>query len=100
MADAPDLDKLRADYKKLQDDIAALQGQANTAQATLKAAETQVGEISKATDGYDKSSVDMQHTLDDEQTTIAKKRPIAEFQVKDLKAPLDKAIVDFDSALT
>lgn len=100
MADAPDLDKLKADYKTLQDNIAALQAQAVTAQVTLKAAEAQVGEISKATDGYDKSSVDMQHTLDDEQATIAKKRPIAEFQVKDLKAPLDKAITDFDTALT
>jgi chromosome segregation ATPase len=41
----------------------------------------------------------MQHKLDDEQTTIGKKRPTAEFKVKDLKDAIDEKIVDFDAAL-
>jgi DNA repair exonuclease SbcCD ATPase subunit len=100
MADDQDLDKLRATYKKLQDEIAALQEKAATTQALLKTTEAQLAEIAKATDGYDKSGVDMQHELDDGQKTIAKKRSTAEFKIKDLKDTIDKKIVDFDAALT
>jgi chromosome segregation ATPase len=47
MADAPDLDKLKADLKKLQNDIAALSKQAAAAQAAVKTAEAELAEIAK-----------------------------------------------------
>lgn len=99
MPDEKDLEKLRANYKKLQDDIAALQEKAATTQIALKTTEARLAEVAKATEGYDKSATDMQHELDDDQTTIGKKRPTAEFKVKDLKGPIDKKIADFDAAL-
>jgi hypothetical protein len=99
MPSAQDLEKLQADYKKLQDEIAALQEKATATQILMKTTETQLAEIAKATDGYDESATDMQHKLDDDRKTIGKKRPTAEFKVKDLKEPIDKEIVDFDAAL-
>jgi hypothetical protein len=99
MPDEQDLAKLQAEYKKLQEDIATLQEQAAATQLLLQATDAQITEIASATEGYDQSATDMQSKLDDEQKTIGKKRPTAEFKVKDLKAPIDKRIVDFDAAL-
>jgi hypothetical protein len=99
MPDEQDLEKLRTDYKKLQDDIAALQEKAAATQIALKTTGARLAEVAKATEGYDKSATDMQHELDDDQKTIGKKRPTAEFKVKDLKGPIDKKIADFDAAL-
>jgi chromosome segregation ATPase len=99
MADAPDLDKLKADLKKLQNDIAALSKQAAAAQAAVKTAEAELAEIAKTADVYDTSGPKMQNELDDDKTVIAKKRPIAELEVKDLKQKLDKRTEKFDEDL-
>jgi predicted nucleic acid-binding Zn-ribbon protein len=99
MPDAQDLPKLQADYKNLQDDIAALQEKAAAIQVQLRLTETQLAEIANATNGYDKSATDMQHELDADQKAIGKKRPTAEFKVKDLKGAIDKKIIEFDAAL-
>jgi chromosome segregation ATPase len=99
MADPPDLDKLKADFKKLQDDIATLSKQAAVAQAAIKIAEAQRAEVAKATEGYDKSAPEMQRELDDGKKIIAKKRTIAESEIKDLKDPIDKTIAEFDKAI-
>ena len=99
MADAPDLDKLKADLKKLQGDIAALNKQAADAQAAVKAAEAQLAEIAKATSGYDKAAPQMQQELDDDEKLIAKKRGEAETEIGTLKGELDKAIKAFDKDL-
>jgi chromosome segregation ATPase len=99
MADAPDLDKLKADLKKLQNDIAALSKQAAAAQAAVKTAEAELAEIAKTADVYDTSGPKMQDELDDDKTVIAKKRPIAELEVKDLKQKLDKKTKEFGEDL-
>jgi len=99
MADAPDLDKLKADFKKLQDDIAALNKKAAIAESAIKTAEAQLAEVAKATEGYDKSGPQMQHELDDDEKAIAKKRSLAESNIKDLKDAIDKKIAEFDKAL-
>lgn len=99
MADAPDLDKLKADLKKLQNDIAALSKQAAAAQAAVKTAEAELAEIAKTADVYDTSGPKMQDELDDDKTVVAKKRPIAELEVKDLKEKLDKRTEKFDEDL-
>jgi multidrug resistance efflux pump len=72
MADAPDLDKLKADLKKLQNDIAALSKQAAAAQAAVKTAEAELAEIAKTADVYDTSGPKMQDELDDDKTVIAR----------------------------
>jgi DNA repair exonuclease SbcCD ATPase subunit len=94
-----DLEKLKADYKKLQDDIAGLQGKAAATQASIKTAEAQLAEIVKATDGYDKSGPDMQRELDGDAKVIGTKRSIAESEIKQLKDPIDKTMLDFGNAL-
>jgi len=99
MADAPDLDKLKADLKKLQDDIAALSKQAAAAQAAVRTAEAELAEIAKTADVYDTSGPKMQDELDDDKTVIAKKRPIAELEVKDLREKLDKRTEKFGEDL-
>lgn len=99
MSDAPDLDKLKADFKKMQDDIAILNKQAAAAQAAIRTAEAQRAEIAKATEGYDKSVPAMQRELDDGEKAIAKKRALAESKIKDIKDPIDKKIAEFDKAV-
>jgi hypothetical protein len=99
MADAPDLDKLKADFKKLQDDIVVLNKKAAAAQAAIKTAEAELAEIAKTADVYDTSGPQMQHELDDDESVIGKKRPIAELEVKDFKAALDDRTKEFDEDL-
>jgi DNA repair exonuclease SbcCD ATPase subunit len=99
MPDANDLDKLKADLKKTQDDIAGLNQKASGIQADIKTLEAKLAEIEKATDGYDKSSADMQRELDDDEKAIGRKRTIAECAIKELKDLIDKKILDFDGAL-
>jgi hypothetical protein len=99
MPDANDLDKLKADLKKTQDDIAGLNQKASGIQADIKTLEAKLAEIEKATDGYDKSSTDMQRELDDDEKAIGRKRTIAECASEGLKDLIDKKILDFDKAL-
>jgi hypothetical protein len=99
MADASDLDKLKAELKKTQEDITGLNQKAAGLQSDIKTLETKLAEIDRATAGYDKSAVDMQKELDDDERTIGKKRTIADAAVKDLKDLIDRKIADFDKAL-
>ena len=99
MADAPDLDKLKADLKKLQDDIAALSKQAAAAQAAVEIAEVELAEIAETADVYDTSGPKMQDELDDDKTVIAKKRLVAELEVKDLKKKLGEKTKEFGEDL-
>ena len=99
MADAPDLDKLKADLKKLQNDIAALSKQAAAAQAAVETAEVELAEIAETADVYDTSGPKMQDELDDDKTVIAKKRLVAELEVKDLKKKLGEKTKEFGEEL-
>jgi hypothetical protein len=99
MPDANDLNKLKADLKTTQDDIAGLNQKASGIQADIKTLEAKLAEIEKATNGYDKSSTDMQRELDDDEKAIGRKRTIAECAITGLKDLIDKKIVDFDKAL-
>src|SRR5262245_62062237 len=99
MAVAPDLDKLKADLKKLQDDIGALSNQAGAAQVAVRTAAAQIAAIAKTADVYDTSGPTMQGQLDDDKTVIARKRPIAELEVKDLKEKLDRRTEKFGEDL-
>ena len=82
MPDAPDLNKLKADYKKVQNEIALLNAKAAGAQAAIKAAEAQLAEIAKAMEGYDKAAPEMQRELDDDEKVIARKRSLAEVETR------------------
>jgi chromosome segregation ATPase len=99
MPDANDLDKLKAELKKTQEDITGLNQKAAGIQADIKTLGAKLADIQKATDGYDKSSADMQQQLDDAEKVIGKKRTIAECAITGLKDLIDKKIVDFDKAL-
>jgi len=99
MPDEKDLEKLRAAYKKLQDNIAVLQQQAAGAHAELMATEALIAEIGKASANYDGPATSMQEEVDAYHAAIGKKRQIAELKVKDLKDTLDKKITEFDTGL-
>ena len=100
MPDTPDLDALKSQYQKLQNDITTLQGKASATQAQIKTAEAQLAEIAKAIDGYGKAGPDMQHELDDDEKVIARKRSIAEVEIGHRKTAVDQKITEFDDALS
>jgi hypothetical protein len=92
--------QLKDQLQKNQDTIAGLQQQNTTLQAQIRLLETHQGELKRATDGYPKTAADaLQNELAADIATIAGKRKIAESIIKDLKDPIDKAIVAFDKNL-
>ena len=99
MTDATDLEKLKTDLKKTQDDIVNVNQKAAGLQGNIKTLETKLAEIEKATAGYDTSAVDMQRELDEDERAIGKKRTIAEAAINELKELVARKILDFDEAL-
>jgi hypothetical protein len=92
--------QLKDQFQKNQDAIADLQQQNASLQAQMKLLETHQGELKRATDVYPKTAADaLQQELTAADDTISGKRKIAESIIKDLKGPIDKAIVEFDKNL-
>jgi DNA repair exonuclease SbcCD ATPase subunit len=99
MADAPDLDKLRTDLKKTQDDVTALTAKAAAMQSAIRAGEARAAEIAQSAEVYAQSRPPMQAELADDAKVIAKKQPAAEDGIKNRKDALVKASSDFDKVL-
>ena len=102
MADATKLNQLKAELKSLQDQIASLnhdtvekRAAIAAKQGEIRTEEARLAEIVSTADVYDTSGPQMQKELDADKTAIAKKRPIAELEVKDRQEKLDERAKKF-----